>query len=74
MCNKRGSLKMWELRSTHSCMRESSNTHLHSTGMWVETEEEAESWWVCRESSRNSHRTVSVMLNPQGEVVRVNLT
>ena len=41
-------------------------------GMALETLCEALAWWKCRSKTRCSTRRVSVMINPQGKVVKVN--
>jgi hypothetical protein len=64
---------MWELRGQFSRpMAEWNSNELEWSAIFVDTEDEAELWWKTRTASRSFARRVSVMFNPQGEVVRVH--
>lgn len=63
---------MWKLSSTHSCFAEESTTDLHCNGLFCDTKSDADAWWNTWMGARNVHHTVSVMYNPQGDVVKVS--
>ena len=63
---------MWEVRTQFSKpMKDGASTNLEWSAVWVDTEEEAETWWNCRTQGRSVDRRVHTMFNPQGAVVRV---
>lgn len=62
---------MWTVKAQfNKPMAESSSNELEWSAVMVDTEEEAEQWWKTR-TARPHRGSVSTMINPQGEVVRV---
>lgn len=60
----------WEVRTQMSNPSAVSN-EMEWCAVQVDTQEEAEAWWQCRMNGKSVARRVHVMMNPEGEVVRV---
>jgi len=62
---------MWEVRTQWANPDFTGNAE--TSGVLVNTREEAESWWESRMRGRQLSSVVYTMYNPEGEVVRVVL-
>jgi hypothetical protein len=60
----------WELRTTLTTLCPVTR-ELAQSGVQVETQAEAEAWWMCRTTQRHTTRVVHTMFTPEGTVERV---
>jgi hypothetical protein len=62
---------MWQLKTQfNKPNKESNSTDLEWSAVFVDTKEEAEDWWECRNKSF-SKGSVKTMYAPDGRLVRV---
>jgi hypothetical protein len=62
---------MWELRAQYNRLNaENPSGVLEWSSVFVDTQDQADSWWRCRTSSKCKGR-VSTMFDPDGNVVKV---
>ncbi len=63
---------MWKLKTTFSEANPlRPDDGLEQNELWVDTREEAEEWWITRTSGQTHVKRSHVMLDPDGNVVKV---